>query len=88
MRGCFLWFAGKYLILIQTVTCDTADCLGVYLSKHPEEELDAYVNTYLKEEILAEGLIRRLPPFSRLLLDIGPGPRRHRGRCLPPRRPG
>ncbi|MGD1975588.1 MAG: ATP-binding protein [Desulfobacterales bacterium] len=43
---------------------------AVYLSAHPEEELDAYVNTYLKEEILAEGLIRRLPPFSRFLKTI------------------
>ena len=43
---------------------------AVYLSKYPEEELDAYVNTYLKEEILAEGLIRRLPPFSRFLKTI------------------
>ncbi|MCP4237236.1 MAG: ATP-binding protein, partial [Aestuariibacter sp.] len=42
----------------------------VYLSAHPEEELDAYVSTYLKEEILAEGLIRRLPPFSRFLKTI------------------
>lgn len=40
---------------------------AVYLSQYPEEELDAYVNTYLKEEILAEGLIRKLPPFSRFL---------------------
>lgn len=40
---------------------------AVYLSEYPEEELDAYVNTYLKEEIMAEGLIRRLPPFSRFL---------------------
>jgi uncharacterized protein len=40
---------------------------AVCLGKHPEEELDAYVNTYLKEEIMAEGLIRRLPPFSRFL---------------------
>ena len=39
----------------------------VYLSKFPYEELDAYVNTYLKEEIMAEGLIRKLPPFSRFL---------------------
>jgi predicted AAA+ superfamily ATPase len=39
----------------------------VYLSKFPEEELDAYVNTYLKEEIMAEGLIRKLPAFSRFL---------------------
>ena len=43
---------------------------AVYLSEHPEEELDAYVNTYLKEEILAEGLIRRIPPFSRFLKTI------------------
>ncbi len=39
----------------------------VYLSKYPDEELGAYVNTYLKEEIMAEGLIRKLPPFSRFL---------------------
>lgn len=39
----------------------------VYPSSYPEEELDAYVNTYLKEEIQAEGLIRKLPPFSRFL---------------------
>ena len=43
---------------------------AVYLSEYPEEDLDAYVNTYLKEEILAEGLIRRLPPFSRFLKTI------------------
>ncbi len=40
---------------------------AVYLSEYPEEELDAYVNTYLKEEIMAEGLVRKLPPFSRFL---------------------
>jgi predicted AAA+ superfamily ATPase len=39
----------------------------VFLSDDPEEELDAYVRTYLTEEIQAEGLIRRLPPFSRFL---------------------
>jgi len=43
---------------------------AVYLSEYPGEELDAYVNTYLKEEIMAEGLIRRLPPFSRFLKTI------------------
>jgi len=43
---------------------------AVYLSDYPEEELNAYVNTYLKEEIMAEGLIRRLPPFSRFLKTI------------------
>src|SRR5438034_6979012 len=39
----------------------------VFLSDDPDEELDAYVHTYLAEEIQAEGLIRRLPPFSRFL---------------------
>lgn len=42
----------------------------VYLSKYPEEELDAYINTYLREEIAAEGLVRNLPPFSRFLKSI------------------
>jgi len=40
---------------------------AVYLNDYPEEALGAYVNTYLKEEVMAEGLIRRLPPFSRFL---------------------
>jgi predicted AAA+ superfamily ATPase len=39
----------------------------VHLSAHPEEELRAYVSVYLQEEIRAEGLIRRLPPFTRFL---------------------
>ena len=39
----------------------------VVTSKYPEEELDAYVKTYLNEEIQAEGLIRKLPQFSRFL---------------------
>ncbi len=43
---------------------------AVCLSDYPDEELDAYVNTYLKEEIMAEGLIRKLPPFSRFLRSI------------------
>lgn len=42
----------------------------VYLSEHPEEELDAYINTYLREEIAAEGLVRNLPPFSRFLKSM------------------
>ena len=40
---------------------------SVYPSKHPKEELNAYVETYLKEEILTEGLIRKIPPFTRFL---------------------
>ena len=43
---------------------------AVWISEHPEEELDAYANTYLTEEIMAEGLIRKLPPFTRFLKTI------------------
>ncbi len=40
----------------------------VYLSKNPQEELNAYVGNYLKEEIQSEGLVRKLDAFSRFLL--------------------
>lgn len=40
---------------------------SVVSSDEPEEELGAYVRTYLQEEIHAEGLVRRLPPFARFL---------------------
>ena len=40
---------------------------AVYGSEDPAEELRAYVDTYLKEEIQAEGLVRRLPAFHRFL---------------------
>lgn len=40
---------------------------AVYLSKDPAEELYAYVDTYLKEEIQYEGAVRNLPRFSRFL---------------------
>jgi predicted AAA+ superfamily ATPase len=39
----------------------------VVASAEPEEELGAYARTYLQEEIQAEGLVRRLPQFSRFL---------------------
>jgi len=39
----------------------------VYLSEDPIEELDAYVNTYLKEEIQTESLVRKIPAFTRFL---------------------
>lgn len=39
----------------------------VVTSDSPEEDLGAYVRTYLQEEIQAEGLVRRLPQFSRFL---------------------
>ncbi len=40
---------------------------AVYTSEEPEEELRAYAKTYLYEEIQAEGLVRKLPQFSRFL---------------------
>ncbi len=39
----------------------------VYLSENPREELIAYVNTYLKEEIQAEAVVRNIQSFSRFL---------------------
>lgn len=39
----------------------------VYLAEDPDEELFAYVDLYLKEEIQAEALTRNLPSFSRFL---------------------
>ena len=39
----------------------------IYLSDEPNEELYAYVDTYLKEEIRAESLVRNIPSFSRFL---------------------
>ena len=43
----------------------------VYTSNFPEEELDAYVNTYLKEEIQAEALVQNQVSFSRFLKVAG-----------------
>jgi predicted AAA+ superfamily ATPase len=39
----------------------------VWTSKFPADELDAYVTTYLKEEIQLEANLRNLPAFSRFL---------------------
>ena len=44
---------------------------AVYDSEYPEEELDAYVSTYLKEEIMSEGLARNLVAFSDFLKIAG-----------------
>lgn len=40
---------------------------AVWLSELPTEELDAYVQTYINEEIKAEGLIRKIPAFTEFL---------------------
>jgi predicted AAA+ superfamily ATPase len=39
----------------------------MYLSQGPERLLRAYVGDYLKEEVAAEGLVRKLPVFSEFL---------------------
>lgn len=44
---------------------------AVHTSSKPDEELNAYLTIYLQEEIKAEGLIRKLPPFARFLRTIG-----------------
>lgn len=40
---------------------------NIYLSTSPQRYLNAYIADYLKEEIMAEGLVRHLPPFSGFL---------------------
>jgi len=39
----------------------------IYLAESPGRLLNAYVSEYLKEEVMAEGLVRHLPPFSNFL---------------------
>jgi predicted AAA+ superfamily ATPase len=39
----------------------------IYFSDKPARLLNAYVSDYLKEEVMAEGLVRNLPPFSNFL---------------------
>jgi len=45
----------------------------IWLSDSPQEDLEAYCGTYLKEEIQAEALVRRLEGFSRFLQVAGLG---------------
>lgn len=40
---------------------------SIHYSDDPREDLRAYVGTYLKEEITAEGLTRNVPAFARFL---------------------
>ena len=40
---------------------------AVVLSEYPDEQLDAYVQTYLNEEIKAESLVRKIPAFVEFL---------------------
>ena len=38
-----------------------------YLGNHPQRRLNSYISDYLKEEIAAEGMVRRLPVFGYFL---------------------
>lgn len=40
---------------------------SIYLSEDPRSDLKAYIGSYLQEEIVAEGLTRNIPAFSRFL---------------------
>ncbi len=40
---------------------------SVYFSDDPQADLQAYVGTYLQEEVVAEGATRSVPAFSRFL---------------------
>ncbi|MBK7960309.1 MAG: ATP-binding protein [Bdellovibrionales bacterium] len=39
----------------------------VYRSEDPIEDLDSYIQTYIEAEIKSEGIIRKIPSFSRFL---------------------
>ncbi len=41
-----------------------------YLQKDARRSLRAYITTYLKEEVVAEGLVRELAPFARFLESL------------------
>lgn len=40
---------------------------SIYLSSTPQEDLEAYIGLYLREEIAAESLTRNIPAFGRFL---------------------
>lgn len=40
---------------------------SIYLSDDPQQDLEAYAGTYLQQEIVAEGVTRNAPAFSRFL---------------------
>jgi len=56
---------GENFILDKYLVCGGLP--QVYSSEFPQEELDAYINTYLKEEIKQEAYVRNLSDFSRFL---------------------
>ncbi len=46
-------------------------CLPIhYLSKNPKKLMKAYLNNYIKEEIIDEALTRNIPSFARFLASV------------------
>ena len=56
---------GRAFNLVKALDCGLLPSL--YFSDSPSEDLQAYVGTYLKEEVAAEAVVRNLPAFSRFL---------------------
>jgi len=44
---------------------------SIYLSDDAQNDLEAYVGTYLREEIVAEAIVRNVPAFTRFLTVAG-----------------
>lgn len=68
------WFAGLHPLVSAELGPGSLDrrlnvgsLPAVFDSAHPGEDLNAYVGVYLQEEIRAEGLLRSVETFSRLL---------------------
>jgi len=61
------------LISAEVHNLDIDRCLStgllprIYLSQNPQRELSAYIDSYLKEEILQESIVRNLDGFQRFL---------------------
>lgn len=79
-RGCANLLAGRaitnYMFPLSSLECDLdlprslqfGSLPGIYFSQDIEiENLESYVNTYLREEILEEALVRKLETFIRFI---------------------
>ncbi len=60
---------GERFDLLRAINCGLLP--AHYFLASPEDDLQSYVGTYLKEEIAAEGLTRNVPAFSRFLEVAG-----------------
>jgi predicted AAA+ superfamily ATPase len=66
MEGFSLAELGKYAELDSVLQYGTLPIVWSHLGSAPEV-LDAYVHTYMKQEIQEEGLVRKISPFLRFL---------------------